>query len=107
MHKFGYKSNGDAIRSVVEVVMKQLVSNLRKLKIMTMSATQYISSLFDLYSNPCNYLETTLSNLSYSKISVPLHSHNLSKSTELSCLNQKMHFSSHEYVYSFSIFKDT
>ena len=55
---------------------QQLLSNSRKFKIITISTTAYISSAFNLYSNPWTYLETSLSNLSYTEFSVPLDDHN-------------------------------
>ena len=59
--------------------LDQLLSNSRKLKIITISTTANISLAFNLYSNPCTYLETSLSDLSYAEFSVPLDEHNLSK----------------------------
>ena len=42
----------------------------RKFKIITISNTDHIASLFNLYLNPCTYLETAVSNLSYTAFSV-------------------------------------
>ena len=46
---------------------------------MTIATTGYISSPFNLYLNPCTYLKTTLSNLSFTEFSVSLNEYNLSK----------------------------
>ena len=59
--------------------VEQPLSNSRKFKIITISNTDHISSLFNLYLNPCTYLETTVSNLSYTAFSVSLDDHNLCK----------------------------
>ena len=56
----------------------------------TISKTDHISSLFDLYSNVCTYLETALPDLQYTEVSNPLNDPNLSKHTEISYMNQIM-----------------
>ena len=84
MHELEYKSNADEMWPVVEMLMilnflEQLVSNSRKLKIITISITAYITSAFNLYSNPCTYLEAFSSDPSYTGFSIPFDEHNLSK----------------------------
>ena len=54
---------------------------------MDTSTTSHISSEFELYSNSRVYSETKLSDVLHSAFSIPLNVENLSKSTELSCMN--------------------
>ena len=64
--KFNYKLIGDEILFVFDMVIilnfiKQLFSNLRKCKIITISYTDNISSPINLYLNLSTYLKTALS----------------------------------------------
>ena len=84
VHELKYYSIADEIWAVVDVVLifnfiAEQFSNFGKFKIITTSTMAYILSSFELYSNWCTYLETELSDLSYTKFSDQLDDHNLSK----------------------------
>ena len=107
MDGFEYTLNADQIWLVVETIMiliflEQIVSNSRKLKIITISTTAYISSVFNLYSDPSTYLKTLSSDLSFTEFSPPLAEDNLSKKNvvvvyetnyiiSIECLNDRIH----------------
>ena len=91
-HGFKYKLNDADIYPVIDMVMnlnfaQQLFSISRKFKIHIIPTTTHISSLFNLHLNPCTYSEMKLSDLFYTEFSIPSDWRNLSKSTELSCID--------------------
>lgn len=64
VHGYKYNLTTDEIWPVIDMVMilnflEQLFSNSRKFKMISITTIHYISSAFDLYSNPCAYLEIT------------------------------------------------
>ena len=75
VHGFECRSNADEMWGIVDIV---IILNFfefengcsRKFKIITISITGHISSVLKLHSNPCTYLETAASNLSYTAFSV-------------------------------------
>ena len=75
-----YKPDADEIQCIVDMVIILNSNNCsRKFKIMIISITGHILSVFKLYLNPCTYLKTAAFDLSYTAFSVSLDAYNLCK----------------------------
>ena len=104
VHGFEYRSNADEIQCIV--VMLIILNFLefdngcsKKFKIITISTTSHISSVLKLHLNPCTYLKTAASNLSYTAFSVSLIEYNLCKKHWV-MMHETSHVVADEYVHT-------
>ena len=84
VHEFAYRSNANEIWCIVDMViilnfLEFENSCSRKFKIIIISITGHISSVFKLYLNQYTYSKTAASNLPYTAFSVLLNEYNLCK----------------------------